>query len=357
MPCHWTHKMGGAEYQVRCIIDVLKDAGKYEIYFLTRHVSSDYRPKGYEIIKINTLLNKKRGRFFADTNALLNLFDKIKPDIIYQRSGTGYTGICAYYSKKTGCKFVWHIAHDKDVSPFKVSYTRDIFLKYIDAKFLEYGIRNSTCIVAQTNDQVKILSENYHRSASAVIHNFHPLPVENLEKDDSVTVAWVANLKPIKRPEIFLKLSEDLEGMPGVRFVMIGGIQGRPKWRRLFNRKLEESKNVQYMGVLDQLEVNEVLARSHILVNASEAEGFSNTFIQAWMRKVPVVSLTVNPDNILSQKGIGICSGNYAQLRTDVKRLIENSELREGMGEKAQAYAFANYSEKEADKLLTLFEE
>ena len=349
--------MGGAEYQVKCIIDVLKDIGKYEIYFLTRHVSSGYRPKGYEIIKINTLLIKKRGCFFADTNALLNLFDKIKPDIIYQRSGTGYTGICAYYSKKTDCKFVWHIAHDKDVSPFKVSYTRDVFFKYIDAKFLEYGIRNSACIVAQTNDQVKILRENYRRSVSAVIHNFHPLPTETIEKDKPITIVWVANLKPIKRPEIFLKLSEDLKGMPGVRFVMIGGSQGKPEWMKLFNRKLEESKNVQYLGILDQIEVNEVLAKSHILVNASEAEGFSNTFIQAWMRKVPVVSLTVNPDNILSKEGVGMCSGNYGQMCVDVKELIENSELREAMGEKAQAYAFANYSEKEADKLLTLFEE
>lgn len=354
MPCHWSHAMGGAEYQVKIIVQLLIESGLYDIYFLTRDVDPTYKAEGYTVIKINNIINKKRGAFFLDARKLLSNFKTIKPDVIYQRSGTGYTGICAYYSKINNCKFIWHIAHDKDISPHKYTFTKDFILQLIEKKFLEYGIRNSTVIVAQTNDQAKLLKNNYCISASSVIHNFHPLPIENIEKQKIITVVWVANLKPIKRPEVFLKLSNDLNYLQDVQFVMMGKIQGRPKWKLQFIKLAERSNNIKYLGFLDQSKVNEILGKSHILVNASYAEGFSNTFIQAWMRKVPVVSLTVNPDNILTNEGVGMCSGSYDQMLLDVKKLIQDSVLREAMGERAQAFAFANYSEKEANKLLSL---
>lgn len=355
MPCHWSHAMGGAEYQVKCIVDLLIRSGEFEVYFLTRDVDPAYKADGYEIIKIKNILNKKRGGFYLDTFDLLSHFRAIKPEIIYQRSGTSYTGICAYYSKNNRCKFIWHIAHDKDIKLFKINITRNFIIQFIEKKILEYGIRNANTIIAQTKDQVNLLQKNYQIIASAIIHNFHPLPLEPIEKNMILTIVWVANLKPIKRPEVFLKLVKDMEKMDDIRFIMIGKIQGRPSWKKRFDKIFEISRNMQYMGYLEQTKVNKILSESHILVNTSEAEGFSNTFIQAWMRKVPVVSLSVNPDNILTNEGIGLCSGNYEQLLADVIMLIKNSALREAMGKKAQVYAFKNYSEKEASKLLALF--
>ena len=53
---------------------------------------------------------------------------------------------------------------------------------------------------------------------------------------------------------------------------------------------------------LSQAEVNALLEHTDLLVNTSDYEGFSNTFIQAWMRRVPVVSLRVDPDRLLSPR-------------------------------------------------------
>ena len=78
--------------------------------------------------------------------------------------------------------------------------------------------------------------------------------------------------------------------------------------------QIKVDSNLQYLGEVSQDEVNRRLREGHILVNTSRYEGFSNTFVQAWMRRVPVVSLTVDPDNILVRENIGFCSGTFKNL-------------------------------------------
>ena len=75
------------------------------------------------------------------------------------------------------------------------------------------------------------------------------------------------------------------------------------------------------------------------------------------MRRVPVVSLTVDPDNILVREKIGFRSGTFKRLCTDVRILIENNALREEMGTRACRFARANHSvENMVEKVIELFE-
>ena len=115
--------------------------------------------------------------------------------------------------------------------------------------------------------------------------------------------------------------------------------------------------NLIYVGGVPQDEVNRRLEQGHILVNTSRFEGFSNTFVQAWMRKVPVVSLNSDPDNILVREGIGFHSLTFETLCRDVKLLVENNILCNEMGERARKYAYENHTvEKMVNCLTTLIE-
>jgi len=352
IPAHWAAFMGGAQYQAKCIIEQLvKSSNNYEIYYLARRVSEDFKSNDYNVVKVAEPDGYRRYGYFFDIFDLIKLLKKIKPDVIYQRVACGYTGIAALYASRNKCKLVFHIAHDTDVIPFDMNFTKDLPFKYLEKKLVEFGIRHADKIIAQTQNQSNLLLNNYNIKVTAIIPNFHPRPKENIVKKDGIKIMWIANFKPIKQPEIFVNLAKDMQHFRHVNFIMIGSCGAtHMSYLDLFN-DIDSLDNIEYLGSKSQDEVNSNLLDAHIFVNTSTSEGFANTFIQAWMRKVPVVSLNVNPDNILNDFNIGIFSGNYKKMLADLIYLVENPEVRLKMGESAQKYAFNNHSEKNALKI------
>jgi glycosyltransferase involved in cell wall biosynthesis len=351
---HWAARIGGAQYQIKCLLDELGRTDDFDITYLTRRTNPLYQPVGYKIIRLSEGKGIKRHGFFFDTSRLMKSLREIQPDVIYQRTLSAYTGIAAYYAKKNNSSLVWHIAHDHDVSPPISKMEKSMLIKLIDRKIGEYGIRNSNFIIAQTEKQKKLLEQNYERRATAIISNFHPLPSELIEKRLPIKIVWVANFKPMKRPELFVRLAKDLSNIEKIDFIMIGRAGSRDRYRNMCNQ-IDKMKNLKYLGECSIDEVNRILAQAHIFVNTSVAEGFPNTFIQAWMRKVPVVSLDVSTDSILQSNQIGLSSRSYEEMRNNVLKLIRDPDLRATLGERAQEYAYKNHSMENAKSLVSLF--
>jgi glycosyltransferase involved in cell wall biosynthesis len=354
IPAHWSAQIGGAEYQAICLIDKLVPTDQFEIYYLTRRYDPRFRPHGYRIIKIADAKGIRRYGFFFDVFRLLKLLHQIRPDVIYQHNGCAYTGIAAYYARRNNCKMVWHIASDKDVLPFEKTISLIKAHHYIEKKILEYGIRSTHHIISQTNQQGEYLKKHYGRTPTAIIHNFHPMPRERINKTNSVKIVWIANFKPLKQPEYFIRLARDLSHLgEKVECVMIGApADWPPDWQRSLENEIKKIEHLVYLGARPIEKVNSILAKAHIFINTSRYEGFANTFIQAWMRKVPVVSLHVNPDGVLDQNKIGFFAGTYEKMLERVVHLIKNPALRDEMGERAQVYAFEKHSENNISNLV-----
>src|SRR4029078_3484808 len=295
--------------------------------------------------------------YWIDAIPLYRALHAIRPDVIYQRIGCGYAGIAAHYARRNQARMIWHVASDADVSPGTAAFSgRNSVQHYMEKGCITYAIRHADGIIVQTEHQAADLARHYGRKADAFVRNFHPEPTETINKDGPLSVVWVANLKALKQPEVFIRLAARLDDLVGVRFIIVGAMQGPKVWREQLMQAIQSVTNVDYLGAKTQREVNELLARAHVLVNTSITEGYPNTFIQAWQRGVPVISLSVNPDGVLDRQGIGIHAGSEQRLEEAVRRLLGDTALRNEYAARAREYASRRHSLRNTDALIRLIE-
>jgi glycosyltransferase involved in cell wall biosynthesis len=295
--------------------------------------------------------------YLVDSLQLYSALREIRPDVIYQRVACGYTGIAAGYARQHGARLIWHVSSDTDVNPERLRGGSNPIRRYLEKRSIEYGIRHANHLIAQTEAQARALERNYGRIADAVIHNFHPDPREKIDKTGPLSVVWVANLKPLKQPEVFVRLAEQMRDLAGVRFTMVGTSPSYPAdWSAALLAKIRATPNLDYLGDKTQREVNELLARAHLFVNTSLHEGFPNTFIQAWMREVPVVSLNIDPDGVLGREAVGICAQSEARLAQAVRRLLTVPGERAEYGVRARRYAMLRHSMRNVEWLAQLID-
>ena len=346
-PHHLSVTGGGAEYQIECLIEALAAEQRYEIFYLARSAEPSCRPAGYRVVRIGTRIQASRFGYAMDAVPLYRALRSLRPQVIYQRVACGYTGICAWYARRSGARLIWHVAHDTDVMLERLDPGRNPVRGFLETTCIEYAIRHANHIITQTEHQARLLRHNYGREADGVIRNFQPNPTEEIDKSGPPTVLWVANFKRWKQPELFVALANELRDLNAVRFVMVGASasgSGTVDWNEALMAQIRQAKNLDYLGPLPQAEINQLFARAHIFVNTSKWEGFPNTFIQAWMREVAVVSLTVDPDHVLAQGKMGIAADTPQALASAVRCLITDPARRADYGKRARRYAMREHS-------------
>jgi glycosyltransferase involved in cell wall biosynthesis len=337
---------GGAELQAYLLASEAKQK-EFEVHYIFVSTGKSFTKK--LDIHLHPIREKKwarklgRNGSFVYYFAIMRKLREINPDFIYQRVAIAFTGIAANYAKKNTCKMIWHIANEPDVKPLHVRKRLKSVCEYIDKRFVEYGIRHANYIIGQADYQEELLLKNYNKKCDLIIGNWHKLPKDECNRILPVKIIWVANLKQKKRPEKFVELAKMFKNRHDIKFIMIGREGNR---HTEFKKSIIELNNLEYLGEQPNEKVNLILSESHIFINTSDYEGFPNTFIQAWMRGVPVISLTVDPDNVLVREGIGFHSKTFEQMIQDVCCLVDDVALREKMGKRAQIYANNNHSIK-----------
>ncbi|MGA2399069.1 MAG: glycosyltransferase [Steroidobacteraceae bacterium] len=350
---------GGAEYQIGLLIDALVASERYDVHYLTHFVDQRDRQRNYHVEQIGNGGPIPRLGYLMDARALWRKLSEINPSVIYQRVACAYTGICAAYARRRSVPLLWHVAHDTDVSPRLLDPGRNIVRVRLEKWAVDFGARHSSHIIVQTTHQAELLRTNFSRTADAVIPNFHPPAAEVIDKSGPLTVIWIANLKPWKRPEVFVRLAQALSGNGRIQFVMVGAPApqtGNQRWQEPLMRDIANTGNLRYVGHRSYAEVNELLSRAHIFVNTSVYEGFPNTFIQSWLRDAVVVSLSVDPDRVLEQKQVGIIAQSESELAAAVRELADRADLRAGYVKRGRDHANLKHSLKNAQDLVGLID-
>jgi glycosyltransferase involved in cell wall biosynthesis len=155
------------------------------------------------------------------------------------------------------------------------------------------------------------------------------------KKPTTPIVFWAARLdREIKRPDLFIQLAKLL---PSAKFQIAGGRRSEDYYRT-FRVAVDSVPNLDYVGAIPFHQIEQYFANAAIFVNTSPREGFPNTFLQAWGNGIPVVSLNVDPDEIICKYDLGFHSGNFNQMVRDVKLLLQDERLREELGQNGRHY-------------------
>ena len=326
--------IGGAELQQVLLAKELVKNG-YDVSFIV----FDYGQKSFEIlngIKIyktvptGYALSGVKSIYFA-IKCVWNALKKADADIYFQECSGYYTGFVALFCILKRKRFVFQLASDMDVDGTFIKNA-----KLYERKLYKFGIKRADCIVAQSEYQQELLKKNYNQD-SVIIKNPYPIEEEvEISKSTPPVVLWVGTIKPRwKQPDLFLKLAN---AIPDARFQMIGGASTNKEFYNKIKEEAEKIPNLEFVGFIPYHDVNKYFTNAALLVNTSSDEGFSNTFLQAWVAYTPVVSLNVDPDKIICRYKLGFHSGTFEQMERDVKTLLKDEKSREKMGMNGRIY-------------------
>ena len=355
IPGHLASATGGAELQTYLLAEEFVKDG-WEVSFL--NIKRPIKNKNYinKKIKYFTYQTFPRIRLLEAISIYLGL-RKTKASFFYQRTNTILTGVVALYCKLFSKTMIWSCAHDLDcyrnsersaISKNrrrfqnsilnKIAFWISYFNAYLVDRFAYFGKINAHIRIAQTKSQQQILYNNFSIT-SKVMANFLVTKRnnDNMVKKQNLII-WVANIKPFKRPELFLNLVEHLD-VSNWNFFMIAHCNDK----NFLNKMLEFEQQRRNFKLLLNLPVDETekyFAKAKILVNTSDSEGFSNTFLQAWYYRACIFTLKVDPDNILKKEKIGIVQGNdnIKELATKLKKFIANEKQLQEISDRAYKY-------------------
>ena len=232
------------------------------------------------------------------------------------------TTFIALISKLKFQKFVYMVAHDTETDA-----THPLLKSRLSKKWINLAFKISDLVITQNNYQLNRLT--HLNNKVCLIPNGINLEYKlNFEK--KYDLLWVGRSDSWKQPLLFLELAKSF---PQFNCMMIC-TQGVEKNSSAFHREIKvfagSLNNCEFSSFVPFMETNSIYAKSKLLINTSESEGFSNAFLQAATQGVPIVSLNADPNQMLSKHNTGkYCNNSYEQLQQEVHLLLTNLALLE----------------------------
>ena len=357
---HPDDEIGGAEIQAWMIAQGLAKRG-WEVAYISETHQGQINGTQKNGVRLYSLPPQPQNFSFLNYFVLRRVISSIKAKVYYQRVVDGYTGLVVQIAKRQNAVSVW-ASSSLLLDCFPDQMQRDWWSRshrrwkgisflpaWLTDRIAEYGIRNADQVIAQTQEQKEAIRHSWKRE-SIVIPNSHPVPESVAEKTGIPVIVWLGSIKSIKQPLLFVELAKRCSDM-NARFVMAGAPVD-PALSAELKEQTRDILNLSYLGPIPFEETNTLLQSAALLVSTSMGEGFSNTFIQAWLRNVPVVSF-VDPDGVIETNNLGLCADTFEDLVSSVKKMIMSPDARWEMGKQCRDYAVRKHG---LDQIMDVYE-
>jgi glycosyltransferase involved in cell wall biosynthesis len=344
---------GGAEVKQLLIGNELASKG-YNIVFITYDEEGEKKKKFDKITIIKTFKPFNNINFLKKVRWVWNSYKEANSEIYIQSGGA--PGLIAFYCFVHKKKYIKWLSHDYNVALEGIEKKTSLYLKilfFIDIKL-------ASLIIAQNEFQKNLIEKKFKKNCILIKNPINiPKKVNDFKiiRDKNV-ILWVATIRTFKQPELFLKIAQIF---PNYRFRMIGGkSSSEPELYDHIQTMVKKIPNLEFLGFIAHDKMQEYYEEASILINTSKAEGFPNTFLEAWINCTPIISLNVDPDEVICNKKLGFHSKTFEQTILDVKTLLYNDKLRYELGINARKYTEEYHDLKKIisqfEKLISSFE-
>lgn len=188
----------------------------------------------------------------------------------------------------------------------------------IHGHLFSFGLSGANAIIAQTKDQERLLKIKGKRVS--IIENMYPIHLPPIAAGDRI--AWIGRLTRVKRPDVFLRLAK---AFPSLHFLMLGPVDAVDgEYARDIQSQAQKIKNLQYIEKIPFQRTPEIFSQTRLLVNTSKYEGFPLTFVQAMCQSIPILTMGINPDKVVSEIA-GYVARNENDLAEKLTQLLNQN--------------------------------
>ena len=266
-----------------------------------------------------------------------------RPDWWFWQCADHWLGPGFAVAKLAGVKTIFSAMHDRDVDIRRSLFRRPRFWP-----LYALGLAWSDRIFVQHGEQLSKLPRPWQAKASILpgIVDQTPKPKPHSERD--TFVAWVAVLRKPKRPDLLVEIARR---MPETRFVVCGGpssFMSPPGYGEQIIEAFRTQPNIDYLGHVAPDKTRKIIGDAAVLLSTSDEEGFPSVFLEAWSTGTPVVSLNIDPDELIGKKHLGRVSGSIEHAVSDIQTLLNSTNDREQIAIRARRYVEEAHSEAAA---------
>jgi glycosyltransferase involved in cell wall biosynthesis len=272
-----------------------------------------------------------------------------RPDWLFWEGASHWWGPLVEIAKLKGVRTIFHAAFDTDLQPRHALARRCRWWP-----LYAWGLMRTDRIFVQHMGQLAMLQPRSRSKAQTLPKVCQLSSAVKPHSERPRYVAWVAMLRRPKRPDLLVEIARKA---PSIRFVVCGGLTTHRTLGEYGARvvdALERLPNVDYRGRVDSEEASHVIRDAALLLSTSDQEGFPNTFVQAWSSGTPVVSLQVDPDNIIKRLQLGAVTGTVDVTVEQLQRLLESPSQRQEIADRAREYVLGHLN---AEVVIKLFEQ
>ncbi len=164
----------------------------------------------------------------------------------------------------------------------------------LHGRLFSFGLSGANAYIAQTKDQERLLKKTGKHIN--IIENMYPIHTRPIAVGDRI--AWIGRLTRVKRPDVFLRLAK---AFPSLHFLMLGPVDTVDReYARNIQLQAQKIKNLQYIEKIPFQRTREIFDQVRLLINTSEYEGFPMTFVQAMCQAIPILTIGIDPDQVVS---------------------------------------------------------